>query len=105
MTLDPITLKTLALEIASTLPPNPALDQAHIEPLDTSPRARKTRAILRIADRYGWHSAITHFLDTRGAAHLSDLSDPQLADLHDRMEGYVDAAETGCSLDDCFPAF
>jgi hypothetical protein len=103
MALDPIQLKTLALELAATLPPAPA-EAGNAAPLDTSPRARRMRAITRIADRYGWHSAITHFLDTRGAAYMSDLSDPQLEDLHERMEGYVDAAETGASLVDCFPA-
>lgn len=72
--------------------------------LDTSPRAVKTRAILRIAQTYGWQSAIAHFLDTRKAAYLSDLTDPQIDDLMDRMDGYVDAAMTGCSLEDCFPA-
>ena len=76
-----------------------------IEPFrDTAPRAIKTRAILRIAQSYGWQSAIAHFLDTRGVAYLSDLSDPQLDDLHQRMEGYVDAAQTGCSLCDDLPA-
>lgn len=73
-------------------------------PVDVSPRARTTRAILRIADQYGWRSAITHFLDSRGVTYLSDLSMPQLEDLLDRMHGYVDAAETGCSLEDCLPA-
>lgn len=72
--------------------------------LDTSPRAVKTRAILRIAQSHGWQSAIAHFLDTRGVAYMSELTDPQIDDLHDRMEGYVDAAQTGCSIDDCFPA-
>lgn len=72
--------------------------------LDTSPRAVQTRAILRIAQTYGWQSAIAHFLDTKGAAYLADLTDPQLDDLLGRMQGYVDAAETGCSLEDCLPA-
>ncbi len=72
--------------------------------LDVSPRAIKTRAILRIAQTYGWQSAIAHFLDMRGAAYLSDLTDPQIEDLHGRMDGFVDAAATGCSLMDCPPA-
>lgn len=72
--------------------------------LDQSPRARMTREILRIAQTYQWQSAIAHFMDTRGAAYLSDLSDPQLEDLHDRMLGYVDAAQTGCDSIDTLPA-
>lgn len=103
MPLDPVALKTLALELSATLPPMPAVDE-QFRPIDQSPRAKKMRAVLRIADRHSWHSAITHFLDTKGASYLSDLSDPQLEDLLDRMEGYVDAAETGCSLEDCLPA-
>lgn len=67
-------------------------------------RARKTREILRIADRHGWHSAVTHFLDTRGAEKFGDLSDPQLDDLLNRMQGYVDAAQTGCDPSDALPA-
>ncbi|HSD16813.1 MAG TPA: hypothetical protein VLC71_06055 [Thermomonas sp.] len=72
--------------------------------IDTSPRAVKTRAILRIAHTYGWQDAIAHFLDTRRAAYLSDLTDPQIEDLAQRMDDYVDAAMTGCSLADCLPA-
>ncbi len=72
--------------------------------LDTSPRAVKTRAVLRIAQTYEWQSAIAHFLDARGVAYISELSDPQLDDLAERMHGYVDAAMTGCSLSDCLPA-
>lgn len=62
------------------------------------------RAIVKIANSYGWHSAITHFLDMKGVSYMSDLTEPQLADLLQRMEGYVDAAETGASLADCLPA-
>lgn len=72
--------------------------------LEQSPRARMTREILRIAQTYQWQSAVAHFMDTRGAAYLSDLSDPQLEDLHDRMLGYVDAAQTGCDSIDTLPA-
>ena len=44
------------------------------------------------------------FLESRGQSHIADLTDPQLDDLLDRMNGYVDAAEMGCSLADCLPA-
>ena len=104
--MDPMALlrEELATMLAeSPLPPIEAPDQS-FPPVDVSPRARKTRAILRIADRYGWQSAITHFLETKGRSYLSDLTLPQLDDLLDRMEGYVDAAETGCCLPDCLPA-
>lgn len=83
----------------------PALpDETQYQAIDLSPRAVKTRAIVRIANTYGWHAAIVHFLETRGAAYLSDLTEPQLDDLLGRMDGYVDAAETGSSLADCLPA-
>lgn len=105
MALDPVALKTLAIELAAAMPPDPS-PPAEITflPVDVSPRAIKTRGILRIANRHGWHSAIVHFLETKNVAYLSDLSEPQLDDLLERMDGYVDAAEMGCSLPDCFPA-
>lgn len=72
--------------------------------VDVSPRAIKMRAILHIAERHQWQIAIVHYLESRGKSYLSDLTDPQLEDLMQRMEGFVDAAETGCSLADCLPA-
>lgn len=72
--------------------------------LEQTPRARQIRAINRIAMTHGWQCAIAHFLDTRGAAYMSELTDPQLDDLHDRMHGYVEAAMSGCDPDDVFPA-
>ncbi len=104
MALDPVALKALALELAAAMPPAPAPADIDLPPVDVSPRARTMRAIVRIADIYGWRSAITHFLDSRGVPYLSDLTDPQLDDLLDRMNGYVDAAEMGASLADCLPA-
>jgi len=62
------------------------------------------RAVVRIADTHNWKSAITHFLEMKGVQYMSDLTDPQLEDLLDRMHGYVDAAEMGASLADCLPA-
>lgn len=94
----------LAAILAEAPLPRSIPDEFPFNPVDVSPRAMKMRAILRIADAHGWHSAIVHFLETRGTAYLSDLSDPQLEDLLQRMEGYVDAAETGCSLEYCLPA-
>lgn len=104
MPLDPIALKALAIELSAALPP-PAPAAPKEAPVDLSERACVTRAIQRIADAYGWHDAITHFLETRGCPYMSDLSILQLHDLLDRMKGYVDAAETGCSLADCPPAY
>lgn len=60
--------------------------------------------IMTIANAHNWQIAITHFLLTKGVPYLSDLTDPQLDDLLDRMHGYLDAAETGASLPDCLPA-
>lgn len=73
--------------------------------LDMSKRGRQTRAILRIAQSYGWQSAIAHFLDTKGVPYISDLTEPQLDDLADRMDGYVDAVMCGYDSPDSPPAF
>lgn len=104
MALDPIALKTLAIELASALPPAPP-EPSMGSPLDTSPRAKTIRSIQRIADRYGWHSAIVHYLDMKDAEYVSDLTNSQLDELLERMKGYVDAAEMGCSLVDSLPAY
>ena len=104
MALDPVRLKTLALEIAASLPPPPAPVAVEYPPVDVSPRCVKMSNIIRIAQIYGWPDAIPHFLRSRGVSHLSDLSDAQLDDLEDRMDGYVDAVMTGASLADCAPA-
>lgn len=79
-------------------------DWTTFAPVDVSDRARKRHEIMVIANAYNWQVAITHFLMTRGVPYLSDLTDPQLEDLLDRMKGYVDAAETGSSLPNCLPA-
>ena len=103
MPLDNVALKSLALELAAAMPPSSA-GLVDYPTVDVSPRGLKMAEILRIADQYNWHKAIQHFLRTKGVQHPSDLSDPQLEDLMQRMEGYVDAVETGCSLPDCPPA-
>lgn len=77
-----------------------AAEQLAAPAIDTSERAKKTRSILRIAQTHGWQSAIAHFLDTKGVGYISDLTDPQLDDLHGRMEGYLDAARFGCDVMD-----
>lgn len=67
--------------------------------LDQSRRARMTRAINRVALRYPWgKGAVEHFLDMKGAGYLSNLTEPQVEDLHGRMQGYADAAEAGCDM-------
>lgn len=103
MPLDPVTLKTLALELAASLPPPPPPNLG-LQPIDVSWRAKTIRTIIRIAEQHQWRDAITMFLEMKGVPYLSDLTDPQLDDLLDRMHGYVDAAETGSSLADCLPA-
>lgn len=103
--MNPMLVEELSAILAAA-PPPPALPlDIDLPPVDVSPRAKRMRAIMRIADCYGWHSAIVHFLETKGVSYLSDLTNPQLEDLLDRMDGYVDAAETGCSLEYGLPAF
>lgn len=104
MALDPLALKSLAIELAAAMPPPAAPADIEFAPIDVSPRAVKMRNALRIARAYNWPDAIPHFLQSRGVTHLADLNDTQLDDLMDRMEGYVDAAMTGASLADCLPA-
>lgn len=101
--MNPLLRDELVAILTETLPSPPPADVAFPE-VDVSPRACKMREILHIANAHGWHSAIVHFLSSRGCSYLSDLTDPQLDDLLGRMEGYVDAAETGSSLADCLPA-
>jgi hypothetical protein len=105
MALDTVALKTLAMELAAAMPPEEPAQPFNFAPVDVSPRAIKMRAIVRIANGHNWHDAIVHFLETKGVPYLSDLTDPQLEDLMQRMEGFVDALETGSSLPDCPPAF
>lgn len=69
--------------------------------VDASPLAIQRRAILRIAESYQWGmSAVRLFLDNRGVAYLSDLTEPQMDDLYERMQSYKDAADNGFSSPD-----
>ncbi|UXA53386.1 MULTISPECIES: hypothetical protein [Xanthomonas] len=104
MALDPIALKSLALELAAAMPPAEPPSDVNFKPIDISPRARAMRRILRIADMHGWHDAIVVFLEMKGAEHLFDLTQLQLDELSERMNAYVDAAEIGASAADCLPA-
>lgn len=101
--MNPLLRDELVAILRETQPPAPPAD-VHFPPVDVSERAQKMREILHIADANGWRSAIVHFLSSRCCAYLSDLTEPQLDDLLDRMRGYLDAAETGSSLADCLPA-
>lgn len=103
MALDPVALKSLAIELAAAMPPTPPAD-IHFAAVDISPRALKMTSAIRTAQAYNWPDAIPHFLRSRGVSHIFDLTDPQLDDLCSRMDGYVDAAMTGCSLAECLPA-
>lgn len=101
----PRELRIVQQESAPEAGAAPALtDWSSLDAVDVSPRARKTHEIMHIANGYGWQIAVRHFLMTKGVGYLSDLTDPQLDDLLDRMNGYVDAAEMGASLPDCLPA-
>jgi len=76
---------------------------AELQAVDVSPRARVMHEIMVIANSYGWQIAVTHFLVTKGVPYLSDLTDPQLDDLLDRMHGYVDACEVEATVDESLP--
>lgn len=102
--MNPFLREELARILAEAPPPVAPPADVDFRPVDVSPRAKAMRSILRIANAHGWQDAITHFLETKSVSYLSDLTDPQLDDLLDRMNGYVDAAETGSSLPDCLPA-
>lgn len=104
MALDPIALKSLALELAAAMPPAETPCDVSFKAIDISPRARAMRQALRIADMHGWHDAIVMFLESKGVEHIFDLSDRQLEELSARMREYVDAAEIGASAVDCLPA-
>lgn len=103
----PPSLKLVEPESAQSARPAPAValpDLATHEAVDVSPRAIKMHEIMRIAHAHGWQIAVRHFLMTKGVGYVSDLTDPQLDDLLDRMHGYVDAAEMGACMPDCLPA-
>lgn len=103
--MNPLLRDELVAILTEAMPaPPPAPADVVFPEVDVSPRAQKMREILRIANVHSWQAAVVHFLSSRGCGYLSDLTDPQLDDLLDRMEGYVDAAETGASLADCLPA-
>ena len=104
MPLDKVALKSLALELAAAMPPPRRSEDAVLPQVDVSPRAKATRAILRIADLYGWHGAVIDFLQDRSASYLSDLTDDQLRELLGVMESFVDIADTGSCRPDCLAA-
>ncbi len=85
-------------------PPARLPDWTAFQAVDVSERAMTMHKIMVIANTYNWQIAVTHFLMTKGVPYLSDLTTPQLEDLLDRMNGYVDAAEIGACLHDAMPA-
>lgn len=105
----PRDLRAVGNEPQAAIPPlsdgPPALaDWTTLQPVDVSSRAMKMHEIMTIANAHHWQIAVTHFLMLKQKPYLSDLNDPQLDDLLDRMRGYVDTAETGCSLEHYLPA-
>lgn len=85
-------------------PPSRLPDWTSLQPVDVSERALTMHKIMVIANTHSWQIAVTHFLMTKGVPYLSDLTEPQLDDLLDRMHGYVDAAEMGACMHDAMPA-
>ncbi|MCH1907975.1 hypothetical protein MKP15_04205 [Stenotrophomonas sp. Y6] len=98
-----LTLVRESIEDSAEGSPTRLPDWSAHQPVDVSERAWKMHKIMVIANTHGWQIAVTHFLMTKGAPYLSDLTGPQLDDLLDRMHGYVDAAETGACLEDALP--
>lgn len=84
-------------------PPSRLPDWTSLQPVDVSERAVTMHKIMVIANTHSWQIAVTHFLMTKGVPYLSDLTEPQLDDLLDRMHGYVDAAEMGACMHDAMP--
>lgn len=107
MPLDPVALKTLALELNAALPPPPPPTDGFLglpALLDMSERARSIRRIADIANTRGWQLAVTRMLDSRHACYVSDLCDDDVFALLRQLERYEDCAEACCDPDDCFPA-
>ncbi|MCQ4165114.1 hypothetical protein [Tahibacter harae] len=102
--LDQVALKSLAIELASAMPPAPAREEQDFPRLDQSPRARALRRISEIVKTRGWEAAVTRALDQHGATCVADLSDEAVYQLRDRVERYEDCAETCCDPDDALPA-
>lgn len=93
-----------AQQLVGSVPQSP--QELGVTPfLEQTPRARLIRQITRIANRWGWWSAVVEpFLDDSQAPSLADLTQEALETLLERLNRYVDAAHTACDFADCPPA-
>jgi hypothetical protein len=108
---DHVELKTLAIEIASILPPcqpepseSPAPSGAALPAVIQSARARAIRRISEIVLSRQWHSEIVRTLDRHQVSYVDDLPDEAVYELRDRMEYYEDCVQCACDPDDAPPA-
>ena len=92
--LDPVSLKSLAIELAAALPPAPPPEVPGFPTIQQTPRARAIRRIAEIAGIRGWELAITRALDEHAATHVSELPDSAVFALRDRMEYFEDCAQS-----------
>ena len=72
-----------------------AANEPVVATLDTSPRAKAVREIMRIAEWRNAHVALTMTLDRMDASSVSDLPDDKLATLLETMRQIELCAETG----------
>jgi hypothetical protein len=74
-------------------------------PEEQTPRARKERAVLRIAMYYPWgQTEVQRLLDRSAAETVSDLSGAALDRLFDHMRALEDSAQSGCEMPEVPPA-
>ena len=106
--LDPVALKTFAIELASAIPPAPLQETddlaSTLPAVLQSPRARAVRRIAEIAAARGWQIEVTRTLDKYQASYVDDLPEAAVFELRDRMEHFEDCVQTGCDPDDAPPA-
>lgn len=106
MPLDPIVLKTLAIEMAAAMPPPPPRSGSDplFQQIDRSPRAKALRRIAEIAGSRGWQSEIAKTIDLHDASDIAELDDSAIISLRERMEYYEDCVQFCCDPEDAPPA-
>jgi hypothetical protein len=74
-------------------------------PQEQTARARKERAVLRIAMYYPWgQTEVQRLLDRNNAVTVSDLSGAALERVYERMRALEDSAQSGCEMPEAPPA-